>query len=305
LNSPASTRAGCPESAADAVGFGQLPEFCRDSAASLLAWGAVLPEAPTVSVVMTSFNSGAWLEPAIRSVLDQTWRPLELLLVDDGSEDESVGIALAIAAQDPRLRVFRTNRNLGTYRAKNLGIRSASGQVVTFMDSDDTCEPERIARQLDALREPGRVASTCNYVRRTPEGEIVMNRGLRERLALISLMVKREVIDDIGWFDGVRTSADYEYLQRLRLVYGMDAHVNVAEPLYLALHRDASLSTQDAAGTRMESLDDSEFLGEPRRQYVEAFTLWHGNLRAQGLRPFMPVSPGVRPFPAHPAIARD
>lgn len=252
---------------------------------------------PLVSVVMTMHDSARWLQPAMESILGQTWKNLQLIVVDDASRDHSIAIAEAARLRDPRIEVVGLEHNVGTYRAKNAGLCRARGEAITFMDSDDTCAPDRIERQLAALREPGIVATTCNYVRQTADGTVVLNQGLRERLALISLMVKRQVIDEIGWFDGVRTSADYEYFQRLRAVYGRAAHTNVDAPLYLALLREKSLTTQPGIGTRVDG-GEGDLLSAPRRQYVEAFTAWHDDVRARGRRPYMPRMTERRPFDA-------
>ncbi|GGA66839.1 hypothetical protein GCM10011521_01200 [Arenimonas soli] len=280
------------------------PQFERPAGEGLAAPACTLPEEPLVSVVMTSFNSAPWLPAAAQSVLAQSWSRLELVLVDDASTDDSLDIALRLADADSRVRVFAMDRNSGTYAAKNAGMAGAHGEVITFMDSDDAIDPERIARQLALLRRPGLVATTCNYVRRTAAGELVLNRGLAERQALISLMIKRQVVDEVGWFDAVRTSADDEYFERIRHSYGRQAHANVAEPLYVALHRESSLSTSNATGTRMQAENAEDFLSAPRRAYVEAYRAWYATLAAEGLRPCMPRHVGpLRPFPVHPAVA--
>ena len=281
---------------------GHADPYLRPASLPLRAPGADVPGEPLVSVVMTSFNSSAWLRESIASMLAQDWDRLELVLVDDASQDDSVAIALQAAARDPRVRVLAMQRNAGTYVARNAGIRASRGEVVTFCDSDDRCTPDRIGKQLAQLRAPGIVASTCNYVRVDASGEVVMNRGLRERQGLVTLMVRREVFDDIGWFDAVRTSADDEFFERLRLVYGRPAHANVAEPLYLALHRHDSLSTARATGANLSDAGEA-FLSPPRQHYVQAYKAWHAGAVASGQRPYMPLQVrGQRPFPVDPAL---
>jgi len=246
---------------------------------------------------MTIHDSERWLEAAIRSITGQTWTNLQIVLVDDASTDSSVEIIRAAQAIDDRIELIQISANAGTYAAKNAGLAQARGEAITFIDSDDTCNPQRIEKQLAALRAPGIVASTCNYVRHTEQGELVLNQGLRERLALISMMIKREVVDEIGWFDNVRTSADYEYFQRLRAVYGRQAHANVDEPLYLALYREQSLTTDASRGTDLRS-NEAALLSEPRKQYVDAFSAWHSDVLGRGRRPYMPRHSVNRPFVA-------
>lgn len=276
------------------------PEFERPADAPLGAGSVQLPEFPLVSVVVTSFNSSTWLEAALRSALDQDWRHLEVLLVDDCSSDSSRQIALQLADGDARLRVFLMDRNVGTYAARNAGLAAARGDVLTFMDSDDYIDPVRISRQLSLLRNPGLVATTCNYERRTREGALVMNRGLPARQALVSLMFKREVLAEIGWFDGgMRFAADDEYFERIRHVYGRSAHANVPETLYVALAREGSLSTSGAAATSLDGSAEDDGLSPARRSYVAAYRRWYSALAESGMRPWMPRHlPDVRPFTA-------
>lgn len=254
---------------------------------------------PLVSIIMTVYNSSPWLEAAVDSVIKQEgWRDLELVVVDDASSDDSGAILKRIARLDRRIRPFSLRRNHGTYRAKNIGMSISRGELVTFMDSDDTIAPDRIAWQATLLLEHGLIATTCNYTRRTAFGQLVAMGGLLERQALVSLMFKRPVLADIGWFDSVRTSADDEFFERIRHVYGRNAHGNVPAALYHALHREQSLST-GAAAVDLAASDDADMLSGPRAAYVSAYREWYRQLDARGRRPYMPfnfIAP--RPFQA-------
>ena len=99
----------------------------------------------TISIVIPVYNSADTLAACMDSVLAQTYRDLEILLVDDGSTDGSLEIGLRYAAGDPRVRVIRGNHS-GPGAARNLGIRGARGKYLLFVDSDDLCEPELAER---------------------------------------------------------------------------------------------------------------------------------------------------------------
>jgi len=254
-----------------------------------------------VTVVMTSYNSSGLIEAAVRSILAQTHRKLELIVVDDASTDDTVELLGRIRAEDDRLRVVRSHVNRGTYWAKNLGILHARGSYVTLQDSDDVSDPKRIQRQLELLAPGGpKVASTCNYVRVDDGGNVVLNRGLRERLGLITLMFEREVVlDRIGFFDSVRTSADAEFLARLRQVFSKSALAHVDEPLYVAKVRDGSLSNKsvELGGPGK----GTGFLSADRQSYVRAYEGWHASDSA----PFVPFPLRSRPFDAPPKMLRN
>lgn len=106
--------------------------------------------APLVSVVIPAFNRAGSIGDAVRSVLDQSFRDLELIVADDGSRDDTVAVVRAI--EDPRLRVLVHERNSGANAARNTGIAAAAGRYIAFNDSDDEWLPRKLELQLDALK---------------------------------------------------------------------------------------------------------------------------------------------------------
>lgn len=106
------------------------------------------PSAPKVSVIIPTFNRARYLTEAVESVLGQTFSDLELIVVDDGSTDETP--ALLARVTDPRLRVLR-QENRGISAAMNAGLRAARGHYVARLDSDDVWFADLLARSLDVL----------------------------------------------------------------------------------------------------------------------------------------------------------
>ncbi len=109
---------------------------------------------PFVTVVMPVFNVERYLAIAIRSVLRQTYRHFELLIIDDGSTDDSVLIAQSF--RDPRIRIIQ-QENRGLAGARNTGIRNARGEYVAFLDSDDAWAPTKLAAHVAHLQRRPRV----------------------------------------------------------------------------------------------------------------------------------------------------
>jgi glycosyltransferase involved in cell wall biosynthesis len=107
---------------------------------------------PKVSVIIPTYNRAATLERAIRSVWAQTETSFELIVVDDGSTDETPERLQALQSAGGRLRVERTE-NRGVSAARNLGVRVARGQWLAFLDSDDEWLPGKLATQLALLKE--------------------------------------------------------------------------------------------------------------------------------------------------------
>lgn len=105
-------------------------------------------EEPLVSVIIPAYNAQLTLPATLRSVLAQTHRRLEVLLVDDGSSDGTADIARRFSAADPRLRIL-AQANAGLARARNLALAQASGRYVAWCDADDLWHPTKIARQME------------------------------------------------------------------------------------------------------------------------------------------------------------
>jgi hypothetical protein len=105
--------------------------------------------APRITVLMSVHNGGRWLHAAIESVLAQTWRDFEFLILDDASTDDSV--AQVEAFRDPRIRLIRLPENIGLTRSLNAGLREARGEFVARQDADDLSAPSRLEKQIAFL----------------------------------------------------------------------------------------------------------------------------------------------------------
>jgi glycosyltransferase involved in cell wall biosynthesis len=105
--------------------------------------------APKVSVIIPVYNREQYVGEAIDSILAQTFTDFELLLIDDGSTDNSVEVMRSYT--DPRIRLIRHERNLGIPQARNKGLQLAGGAYIAILDSDDTAVPDRLAKQVAFL----------------------------------------------------------------------------------------------------------------------------------------------------------
>jgi glycosyltransferase involved in cell wall biosynthesis len=108
-------------------------------------------EEPQVSVVMPAYNAAASLGTAVASILRQSLTSLEVVIVDDGSTDATFAVARALAAEDPRVKVFRCPCNRGQAAARNLGLTRARGRWIALVDADDEIAEDR----LNLLSEAG------------------------------------------------------------------------------------------------------------------------------------------------------
>lgn len=256
---------------------------------------------PLVSVIMTTYNAQATLGYAVRSILNQSYRNLELYIVDDVSTDGTRAMLAEIERSDPRVRIILNERNGGTYVAKNRAMQVAKGVYITFHDSDDWALPQRIERHV-AVMESNRqlMVTQSSWIRITSGGEIDFCRWGKRVVHPnpASMFVRREVIERIGYFDSVRVSADTEYRLRARTVFGSAAIQPLrGEVLVLGALHAASL-TQSGAGAL--SVDK---YSQPRSEYASAYWKWYISTPPDKL--YIGPEIGVRPFPAPASILPD
>lgn len=106
---------------------------------------------PLISVIVPVYNSGQYLARCIESVLHQSFVDFELLLINDGSSDDSSSICSDYAVRDNRIRVFHQN-NAGVSAARNLGIKEIRGKYLAFVDADDYVYPNYLKDLYESLR---------------------------------------------------------------------------------------------------------------------------------------------------------
>jgi glycosyltransferase involved in cell wall biosynthesis len=261
---------------------------------------------PRVSVVVTTFNCQDLLPSCLVSLLFQSYQNIEIVIIDDCSSDGTYEVAQLFGHIFHNIICLRTEKNSGTYVAKNIGLTHVTGSYVTFQDADDISHRSRVERQLkNLLAQPGLVANACHYCRIDEHtGEVLLNRGERSRGGLISLMIHwPKVRDAVGFFDSVRVNADDEFKTRIRVVMGNNCVGELAECLYFALAREDGLTGSGHTGNNLGTSDMNAFLAPVRQRYTSSFKNWHNTKNLSQLyvefpgldRPFMaPVS--IDPF---------
>lgn len=207
-----------------------------------------MPDAPRVSIVMPSFNRAALVGDAIRSIVAQDMRNWELLLVDDGSQDDT--IARVEAMGDPRVQILASPHLGHIARLRNLGAAQARGSWLAFLDSDDLWLPGKLAAQLAALAASGADWSYADHgvidaaghpgTRRAgafaPLSGRILHALLREETSAFigTLLVRRTLFEALGGFDeSLRMRDDLDLV--LRIAAAGDA---VALPNRFALVRE-------------------------------------------------------------------
>jgi glycosyltransferase involved in cell wall biosynthesis len=235
---------------------------------------------------MTAHNVADYIEEAVTSLLRQTHKPLEIIVVDDCSTDGTWRILQRLSKEYP-IVIRRLNANLGTYFAKNVGVRLAQGEFVFFQDGDDLCHPKRISLCLRELQQPGTICVQGSYSRVVfPAGQVLPVNGLVKKLGLITLGVRREVFDEIGYFNCTTKASDDEFFQRLQRFYqgSLGAVRMLNMPLYYNTLREGSLFADMIANDPAIDGHIEQRLSPVRQAYVGAFQALHGTLQPTQFR---------------------
>ncbi len=221
---------------------------------------------PTVSAIITTYNYAPFIAGAIESVLQQTHRPDEIIVVDDGSTDDTAAIVAAYAEVGVRY-IYQANQGAGA--ARNSGLRAGQGEFVAFLDADDRWLPDKLARQLDHFAQHPTVglvtggewqvyASGQAPVRldRAPVGAAnIYPRILVENsIGNPSLtLIRRACFEQVGTFDeGLRLGQDWEMWIRLARAFPIGV---VDAPLITFTQHNGSLTAgQVAARARSNQL---------------------------------------------------
>ena len=205
---------------------------------------------PRVSVLVPVYNRTEYLLAAVQTLCAQTWPDLEVILADDGSDDETPTIIEAVA--EGRILLPERERRQGTFTirsvrqkhqgvsaARNLALSAASGSFIAFLDSDDLWMPEKAEKQVRyLLNNPTCNIVFCGYENFIDAGAEEISEEQRQLLSevipdyMASAMVRREVFDRIGSFSvKLRRGEDSEWVMRAKLL-GENKGDMIPEVLY-------------------------------------------------------------------------
>ncbi len=211
---------------------------------------------PRVTVLLPVYNGAAFVRAAVDSILAQTYRDFELLVIDDGSSDATPEVLGAVA--DPRLRIIRNSSNFGLTRTLNLGLRAARGELVARQDADDLSAPARLERLVAAFdANPkavligtqarffdahGRIFDAELWRKCTTPRAIEWQLLFENAFVHTSVMFRRSIVlDALGGYDETfRTNQDFELWSRIARSHEVR---NVDEQLVDLRQRAGSVSS--------------------------------------------------------------
>lgn len=202
---------------------------------------------PLISIIMPAYNASAYIAEAIQSVLDQTWTNWELIIVDDGSTDDTLQIAQQYAAKDNRIQVYHQS-NQGGCVARNEALKHIAGDYVQYLDADDKLHAEKLSLQVvenvyedtiilgSCLRllanghcVESSMAKLCASYAPAIDAQVAIWNNHFNSFPYSSYLIPRQLVIAVGkWNEQLRRSQDSEYMARVlalakKLVYVPDA----------------------------------------------------------------------------------
>lgn len=251
-------------------------------------------EGPLVTIVMPVFRPDASTDLAIESALAQSYRNIEVIIVDDGSGDAFTDRLGKWKLADPRVKVVRNKPNSGAYTSRNIGYSLAAGEFITIFDGDDWQHPQKVEMLVAAaIRQEDHRLVSAPWSR---VGEDLMFhyrgwRGAYVTPAHVSAMFPVSVIRErLGYWDAVRKAADTEFILRYQILVNDEEVLEVTQaPLTLSLVGSTNLSMEDF---RMG------YRSPDRVAYRAAYEHWHRQIRRGRHSGFLDFPSVRRAFPA-------
>lgn len=196
-----------------------------------------------VSVIVPAFNVERFIDGCLRSLLNQSLQNIEILVYDDGSTDKTWDRIISYRSE--KVNVFKGDKNKGVVFARNFLIEKARGKYIAFQDADDWSHSERLSMQYQLLETTPELGACGTQFHKVVDGRIVYTSsfvcdGEQVRKALpkqfyflpASLMVRRKVLDAVGWYDEFFGNDGHEDLYLLSKVIWKYGFANVDAPLY-------------------------------------------------------------------------
>lgn len=213
---------------------------------------------PLVTILLPAYNAEKYIEKALLSIMNQTYQNLEILVLNDGSTDETEQIILSLQKKDKRIRYVKNEVNLKLIKTLNKGIELATGEYVARMDADDISLPLRIEKQLSYLQKNNLDLVDCQIIYRTEQGKEIKNKAIvpttnksllfyalfKTPILHATILCKANVLKDNHYLFNEKTlhCEDYELWTRLlQKNYNIQ---KIKEPLYIQQVNAESVSNK-------------------------------------------------------------
>lgn len=232
-----------------------------------------------VSVIVPVYNGETEMNRCIDSILNQTYKEIELILIDDGSVDSSLSICRNAAKNDQRIKVLH-QENKGVSAARNLGLKWAEGEYVTFVDADDYIAPDYVEKLYLMIKHNRCNLSMCNYVEvcdgKEDKINIINTDGIMRSVELIEDTLYGRDEGGFCWGKMWRKSflrhefRNYRYCEDVlfcieNLKYGNERIAVISKPLYYYVRTGSSVTGKKKAADLIHTLDVASYIAKLSR----------------------------------------
>lgn len=224
---------------------------------------------PLVSVIMPTHNGSDLIVTALLSLKNQTWKNIEIFVVDDCSGSLHVSRLREICSLYDNVTLLELSQNHGAYVARNFALNFIAGEFVTVHDDDDWSHPEKIERQATALVSNASAVANMSMHSRITDDLVflrVNNNTNYVQPNYSSIMFRRRVLDDIGVWDTVNRGADAEFRDRLNSFYANPVEIIGTAPMSFTRTRVGSLTHGEL---------DRGYIEPARLVYLDSYTQAH------------------------------
>ncbi len=191
---------------------------------------------PLISIIMPNYNGYPYIKEAVRSVLKQSYKNWELIVIDDGSTDKSRRYLRLLTLLDHRIRLLTNQMNCGVAYSRNKGVESAKGEYIAFLDSDDLWEEDKLANQISFMIRKNSLFS-CSpyrcinesgellYIYRIKKNSLVLNDILKHcDVGLLTVIYRKDFFQGMKFFETERAEDYTLWIQFLKKIPAVDVY---------------------------------------------------------------------------------
>ena len=244
------------------------------------------------TIIMAAYNTEAYIEEAIDSILQQSYGNFELLIIDDASTDSTLNVIKKY--KDPRIRLFKNKENLGQTKCLNIGLREATGKYILIMDSDDIAHQDRLKIQIDFMEQNPEIVAAGSWLKFFGKMNHVLQRDcedewIRARLivgnvvANTTFVLRKSTLDiyGISYDETLRYAQDYNLIQKMS-AYGKIANIPQVLIRYRTHEKQVSNSKREeqmrCAGVTIKSVLNDLHISLAEEEFELWFQFCFSNL---------------------------
>ncbi len=239
---------------------------------------------PLVSIITPSYNSEKYIKETIESVLTQSYKNWEIIIVDDASSDNATQIVDEYVKKDSRVKLIKLKQNRGPANARNRAIKKASGKYIAFLDSDDIWLPTKLEKQIEFLQENNLVITYSAYETMDEDSKYINTRNIQKSITYKDMLKSNHIgnltgIYDVDFFGKItmKEHGHEDYILWLEILKQIESTKGIPEPLakYRVLSKSISSNKLKALKWQWKIYRDIEKLGLVQSAYTMIWYIFY------------------------------